>query len=293
MPTSLTEGAFDPLPNPAHRSRRSSVFAHGGGVQSTAALVLSATGRIEYPVHLFANVGDDSEHPATLRYVREVSMPYAKAHGIELVELHKHRRDGSIVTLRDRLMAPGGKFMGIPVRLSRTGRPGRRACTHDFKVGVIAAWNRSHGATPASPVTVGLGITLDEIERANKTSQRAYEERAYPLLDLGLTRTDCFDIIDAAGLPRPPKSACFFCPYRTLDSWRVTARDEPELFEEACRIEEHMHAWQDEAGRDRAYFTSRGWQLKLPLRHVVSPAQQPLFTVDHEIETCDEGVCFV
>ena len=39
------------------------VFAHGGGVQSTAALVLSAQGRIDFPVHLFANVGDGSENP--------------------------------------------------------------------------------------------------------------------------------------------------------------------------------------------------------------------------------------
>jgi hypothetical protein len=198
-----------------------------------------------------------------------------------------------VVTLRERLMAPGGKFMGIPVRLSRTGKPGRRACTHDFKVGAIAKWNRANGATPEHPATVGLGITLDEIERANSKSGRPYEERAYPLLDLGLTRTDCFEIIDAAGLPRPPKSACYFCPYRSLESFRVLRRDEPQLFEASCEIEEHMHAWQDALGRDRAYFTSRGWRLHLPLREVITAAQQPLFDIDHEIESCDEGVCFV
>jgi hypothetical protein len=38
-------------------------FSYGGGVQSTAALVLAAQGKIDYPVFLFANVGDDSEHP--------------------------------------------------------------------------------------------------------------------------------------------------------------------------------------------------------------------------------------
>ena len=47
------------------------VFSYGGGVQSTAALVLAAQGKIDFPTFLFANVGDDSEHPATLRYVRE------------------------------------------------------------------------------------------------------------------------------------------------------------------------------------------------------------------------------
>ena len=73
-------------------------FSYGGGVQSTAALVLAAEGHIDFPLFLFANVGDDSENPATLRYVREQAEPYAASHDIELVELTK--RD----TLRERVM---------------------------------------------------------------------------------------------------------------------------------------------------------------------------------------------
>jgi 3'-phosphoadenosine 5'-phosphosulfate sulfotransferase (PAPS reductase)/FAD synthetase len=64
-------------------------ISYGGGVQSTALLVLAAQGEIDYPVALFANTGDDSEHPATIRYLREVATPYADAHGIELVELQR------------------------------------------------------------------------------------------------------------------------------------------------------------------------------------------------------------
>lgn len=41
--------------------------SYGGGVQSTALLVLAAQRRIDYPLFLFANVGDDSENPATVR----------------------------------------------------------------------------------------------------------------------------------------------------------------------------------------------------------------------------------
>lgn len=52
-------------------------FSYGGGVQSTAALVLPAQARIDFPVFLFSNVGDDSEHPDTLRYVEDVAKPYA------------------------------------------------------------------------------------------------------------------------------------------------------------------------------------------------------------------------
>lgn len=38
-----------------------------------------------------------------------------------------------------------------------------------------------------------------------------YEIR-YPLREWGLTRRDCGKMIADAGLPVPPKSACFFCP---------------------------------------------------------------------------------
>jgi hypothetical protein len=51
--------------------------SYGGGVQSNALLVLAAQGPIDYRTFPFANVGDDSEHSATLRYVRDVAMPYA------------------------------------------------------------------------------------------------------------------------------------------------------------------------------------------------------------------------
>ena len=54
-------------------------ISHGGGVQSTALLVLAATGRIDFPVFLFANTGDDSEEPATLDYLQRYAKPYAAA----------------------------------------------------------------------------------------------------------------------------------------------------------------------------------------------------------------------
>ena len=56
--------------------------SYGGGVQSTALLVLAATRRIDYPIFVMANVGDDSEHPATLDYVRDVASHYAADNGI-------------------------------------------------------------------------------------------------------------------------------------------------------------------------------------------------------------------
>ena len=80
------------------------IFSNGGGVQSSAALVLSAQGKIDFPIHLWSNVGDDSEHPASIKYVREVLMPYAAKHGIEFHELRKTRQDGEERTLYQEIM---------------------------------------------------------------------------------------------------------------------------------------------------------------------------------------------
>lgn len=39
-------------------------------------------GEIDFPLFIFANVGDDSENPATIAYVEGIAKPYAAEHGI-------------------------------------------------------------------------------------------------------------------------------------------------------------------------------------------------------------------
>ena len=88
--------------------------AYGGGVQSTALLVLAAQGQIDFPVFLFCNVGADSEDPATLTYVEDHAKPYAALHGIQLHELHRVRRDGTTETLYGRLARGRRRFAASP-----------------------------------------------------------------------------------------------------------------------------------------------------------------------------------
>lgn len=408
------------------------VFAHGGGVQSTAALVLSARGEIDFPVHLFSNVGDDSEHPATLEYVRKVSQPWAAEHGIELVELRKtnrqgetvtllqtqlrrawptipvrmanekgspgsrgcttdfkvnvlakwcvdhgataenpavmgigisvdeiqragpsrratevrehplldlglrrsdcHRiiaeaglptppksacffcpfkrgqqwaemhgvelceifktmRDGSRETLMGRLRRPGGQSLPIPVYYSATGPPVSRACTSDFKRRVIGKWLREHGACSTDPAKVGIGISVDEIERAGNGREEEYENRIYPLIDLGLRRADCYGIIESAGLPVPPKSSCFFCPFHRKQVWSELRRDRPDLFDKAAELETFLGDRQVAAGKTPVYLTRTG--KTLPEAVGVAQDTLPLFDSGFESDGCDEGFCGV
>ena len=138
-------------------------LSFGGGVQSTAALVLAVQRKIDFQIFLFSNVGDDSEYPKTLQYVREVARPYAAKHGMRLITLHKTFQGQPESLLQ--MMVRRERSLPIPVRMAN-GAPGRRSCTADFKIEVVSRWQRQHGATKTNPAVAGLGISTDEIHRA-------------------------------------------------------------------------------------------------------------------------------
>lgn len=262
-------------------------ISFGGGVQSTGLLVLAATGRIDFPLFLMANVGEDSESPATLRYVEQHARPYAKRHGLELRILDRIRRDGTVETLWGRLTREGSRSLPIPVRMSN-GAPGTRSCTADFKIKVIGRELRRLGATAAAPATVGIGISVDEIHRANNRRVEPHEQIVYPLLDLGLRRTDCARIIREAGLPVPPKSSCFFCPFHRPEAWHDLRRDEPHLFDKACRLEDLLNVRRDALGKDPVYLTRFG----RPLRQAIPEGVDLLPLADDDADgACDSGWC--
>lgn len=262
------------------------IVSFGGGVQSTALLVLAAQHRIDYATFLFSNVGDDSEHPATLAYVRDIAAPYAQSHGLRLVELRRRRRDGSTITLMQQLLRPDSRSIPIPVRMAN-GAPGRRACTADFKIRVIDEWLRREGASRQDPATVGVGISVDEIHRANRRRCGPHEKLEYPLLEMGFRRTDCERIITGAGLPVPPKSSCFFCPFRTVNAWRQQRDHEPELFWKSVELERLLNDRRARLGKDPIYLTRYG----RPLDEAI-PASAPItHSPNLDDAGCDSGWC--
>jgi hypothetical protein len=88
-------------------------------------------------------------NPATLRYVRDVALPYATDHGIELHELRKVRRDGTVETLHGRLVQPGSRSLPIPVRMPDTGAPAPAPARWISRSGSLAAGSAS--TAPAGP----------------------------------------------------------------------------------------------------------------------------------------------
>lgn len=253
----------------------SKVFSYGGGVQSTAALVLASQGKIDFNVFVFANVGEDSENPATLKYVEEIAIPFAREHNLVFATVQKKRKDGTPVTIYGNILSDN-KSIGIPVYMSN-GAPGKRACTVDFKIKPIARWMKQNGYS----YPIGLGISIDEIHRARFHDP----EKSYPLLDLGLHRRDCVAIIEKAGLPIPPKSSCYFCPFHCMTTWQKMRNEEPELFEKSEELEKIINERRKQLGKDNVWLSRK----LIPLRKATSQlVQESLFD---DIDMCESGYC--
>lgn len=262
------------------------VMSFGGGVQSTAILVMAAQGELDIQTFLFANVGQDSENPQTLEYVREIAIPYAIQHGLEIIELQRRLRDDSPApTLLESIRNPRSTTIPIPVRM-QNGAPGNRRCTSDYKISVINRWMRQHGATKKRPMRLALGISMDEFQRM-RDSREKYRINWYPLIERRMARQDCINTIQRACLPIPPKSSCWFCPFTRLNDWREMAEKRPERFQQAILLERDINLKRERAGKDRVWLTDRAQPLD---RAVGDKIQGKLFEME---PTCDTGHCFV
>jgi hypothetical protein len=262
------------------------VFSCGGGVQSTACLVLAAQGKIPYRTFIFANVGDQAESPLTIKYINEVLKPYAQENDIQWVDTSISSNNEQKRDLYTQLLRTDIKSIGIPVHLKGSG-PAHRDCTAEYKIRPIAKWMRAN----ANGGILGKGISTDEPHRATPSRETDCYTSTYPLIDLGISRSDCLVIAKEAGLPQPPKSSCWFCPFKTTDQWTIMRREMPILFEQASDLEDKLNEKRMQLGKDEVYLSGVGARRSLRLREVI-PDQLGLFPewLDEQ-DGCESGYC--
>jgi hypothetical protein len=232
-------------------------------------------------------VGDDSENPDTLKYVEEYIKPFAEDNGIRFEIINKYRK-GEIETLRSRIFSTR-RSIPIPLRMG-TGAPGNRTCTVDFKIRNVDKWaNKNRNG--ASELIVGLGISTDEIQRARTRPREEiykgfWKSIEYPLIDLGLSRQDCRNIINEAGLPTPPKSSCYFCPFHSDLAWHELRQHQPDLFWDAVKIDNHLRE-----KRQRLCPKDAVWMHRklIPLDQAI--ADQPFLMDINDLDNCESGYC--
>lgn len=261
------------------------VFSFGGGVQSTAALILAAQGKIDYQHFVFANVGAKAENPDTIAYINQVSRPFAQKHGIELIEICKRDRHGNPIDLYDHLLRPL-RSVDIPMRMSGNGAPGNRNCTEGWKIKTIAKHIKGKFNV------LGKGISTDEISRVRTNSGFDWYTVEYPLIDLGISRNQCDRIIYEAGLPQCPKSSCWFCPFKSLRQWQDLKQRQPEEFEKAIALEKTLITRRAGLGKDAVYLTAKGAKYGTTLDELL-PDQIELFPEELDLDNCESGFCMV
>lgn len=230
------------------------IISLGAGVQSSAMSLMAVKGEIT-PMPDCAIFSDTKAEPkAVYEWLGwlEKQLPFP-IHRVTYGNLHtdigKQRPTGQY------------KKMPIPAFIKmkddgewRKGGLLRRQCTTDYKIKPLLKEVRKQlgifkKRTPEGVlVHQWIGISIDEAQRV-KPSRETYVKHIYPLIDSGLSRTDCLRWMrDNYGV-EPPRSACTFCPFHSNLEWRRLRDNEPEAFQEAIEIDRKIRTmW---AGQDK------------------------------------------
>lgn len=224
----------------------------GAGVQSSTLALMAAHGEIDLvDAAIFADT--QNEPVSVIRWLDWLEAEVAKCkHPFPIYRVTKG--DLAARELAIRVSGKSGKRYiqgGIPAYVKdrdgkRAGLLGRK-CTADFKIQPIYAKVREllgiNRATKNQGVLcrMAIGISLDEYQRM-KPSQFSYSESYWPLIDLRMTRDDCFIWMQRKGYPMPPRSSCVFCPFHSDAEWTRLKTEEPHEFDRAVEFERQMHA---------------------------------------------------
>jgi hypothetical protein len=148
------------------------------------------------------------------------------------------------------LNSTGQRWAAIPWFLAPAkpgDRPvmGRRQCTAEYKIDPLKRAQRAlmghqpRDRIPRGACEIWIGISTDEAHRM-KPARVQWQTNRWPLIELGMSRSDCLAWLKRNSNWEPTKSSCSFCPYRSDAGWALLKRTEPAAFEQACQVDEAM-----------------------------------------------------
>ena len=231
---------FDQQPMPL-------VVHYGAGVDSTAMLVGMAQRGITPDLILFADVG--AEKPETIAYIDTINA-WLEGQGMPTVTTVRRFGEDGTHGLRSRpthagceVQYDGYTTLEGKCRANQTLPSlayGGHTCSSVFKVEPQQRYLKSWAQGRKVRSAIGFDCTPNEQRRTFRTTKHDSDlvEHWFPLQDWGWDRDRCIEEIQAAGLPVPIKSACFFCP--ASKPWELLwlAARHPELFIRAIEIED-------------------------------------------------------
>jgi hypothetical protein len=194
------------------------VISLGAGVQSSTMALMAACGEIG-PMPTAAIFADTTYEPkAVYEWLSwlEQHLPFP----VYRAMAYDNRR-GIFIQGQSQIPAFG------------EGGIGKRQCTSNWKmVPIFRKCREIFGFTgkrvPNGTVTIWIGISLDEVSRM-KPSKENWITNRWPLIEKRISRQDCLRWMERNGFPRPPRSACVFCPYKSNAEWRETREDREQM----------------------------------------------------------------
>jgi len=192
-------------------------ISYGGGVNSTAMIIHLLNSARHFDEIVFADT--EAENPETYEYMDYFESRYLVPKGYRL-----ERITTKDMGIRDvNLLQFFQRYSFIPHRTVRI-------CTVEFKIKPIMKYYEK-------PCVQLIGIDAGEAHRA-KPSRNKEVTSEFPLLDAGITRKQCLEIIASEGLCLPRKSGCYFCPFARIAHYRELHKKHPELFEQIIELEQ-------------------------------------------------------
>lgn len=231
------------------------VISLGAGVQSSTLALMAAAGDIT-PMPVAAIFADTKGEPkAVYEWLDKLSsllpFPVERVCAGSLQE----KSLAPYYSRKNRKIA----IMGLPAHT--TDGIMMRQCTSQFKTHpinkVITSLMKRHKTRRC---VKWIGISLDEAHRM-KPSWRPNVTHRWPLVDLRMKRWDCLLWMERHGYPKPPKSACFFCPFQSNRQWKGLS---PEEFMAAVRFERELQDVYQKINLPRPYLHPS----KMPLEEV-------------------------
>lgn len=215
-------------------TRRVRVFSSGGGVQSTAIMALILQKKIEMPDYIVM-ADTERERTSTWEYLEKITGPAMRNFDLPIHVIPK-----SQFTDVD-LVSKNGKSLLMPVFTTYSGKLGRLPtfCSSEWKRYIVMRYLRK--VLKIKRAEMWLGISIDESNRMTLSKDKWLEHR-YPLIEKGLSRQDCIQIVEDMGWPTPPKSACWSCPHGGNKDWRKLRDEYPEDFQKAIELDEHLRS---------------------------------------------------
>lgn len=214
------------------------IISLGAGVQSTTLALMAARGEIGQVPNcaIFADTGAEPQSIYDYLAWLEKELPFPVYRVQWAQGLTKNIENAT----------QRGRFAGAPFFAKTKHGPGplRRQCTREFKIQPIVKKVRelvglAKGQIGPRSVTVEqwIGISLDEVFRM-KPSRIRWIQHRWPLIEKRMSRRDCLAWMAEKGYPKPSRSACVFCPYKSDNEWRLLRDDDPSGWAEAVRVDQ-------------------------------------------------------